>query len=350
MNPRERQEKWENERLSSGASLASQSRGRIREEPQDPIRTVYQRDRDRVLHSRAFRRLKHKTQVFVDPDEDHFRTRLTHTLEVSQVARTISRALGLNEDLTEAISLGHDLGHTPFGHVGEVALDKAWREFVPEARFRHYEQSLRVVEKLEVHGEGPGLNLTWETRDGIAHHSKGTGDLDTTIHDLPGTLEGQVVRIADRVAYVNHDLDDAICAGLIHLRDVPLECLQGLGETHSSRISAMVTDVISTSEGIPRVCMSPRISQLTDRLKDFLFERVYWNPVIAGKEIEKSERVIRNLFRYFMEYPEEMQGDFFLGQAELPARARTVCDYLAGMTDRYALSTESKLRHTPFQR
>jgi dGTPase len=338
MTPRERQEKWEIESLAPWAARAAESKGRERPEPPDPVRTAFQRDRDRILHSKAFRRLKHKTQVFIDPEEDHFRTRLTHTLEVAQIARTVARALRLNEDLTEAIALAHDLGHPPFGHAGEEALDAVYREFVPEAGFRHYEQSLRVVELLETHGEGPGLNLTWEVRDGIAHHSKGRKDLADTSSQRASTLEGKAMRIADRVAYINHDIDDAVRAGIILPSDLPADCVKLLGTTHSERIATMVTDIVEFSDGKQDVDMSPPVSQATDRLKEFLFERVYWNPNLGGTELAKAQRVVRDLFRLYMDEPEKMQGRGDLRDADLPVRAQAVCDYLAGMTDRYALS------------
>jgi dGTPase len=338
MTPRERQELWEQEYLAPWAARAAESRGRVRYEPSDPVRTVFQRDRDRILHSKAFRRLKHKTQVFIDPTGDHIRTRLTHTLEVAQIARTVARALRLNEDLTEAISLAHDLGHPPFGHAGEEALDAAYREFVPDAGFRHYEQSLRVVEVLETHGEGPGLNLTWEVRDGIAHHSKGRKDLADTTDARASTLEGKVVRIADRVAYINHDIDDAIRAGILKPEDLPADCIALLGNTHSERIAAMVIDIVQFSEGRNEVDMSPAVSAATDRLKEFLFERVYWQAGTTTSEFAKAQRVIQDLFRYYMEEPEKMQGRLELRETDTSTRAQIVCDFIAGMTDRYALS------------
>src|SRR5689334_8232831 len=258
LTPRERQEQWEMDYLADWASKATLSRGRERPEPPDPVRTAFQRDRDRILHSKAFRRLKHKTQVFIDPEEDHFRTRLTHTLEVSQIARTIARALRLNEDLTEAIALAHDLGHPPFGHAGEDALDSVYKEFVPTAGFRHYEQSLRVVELLETRDGRRGLNLTWEVRDGIAHHSKGRKNLADS-GARASTLEGKVMRIADRIAYVNHDIDDAVRAGILRQSDLPKDTLSLLGKTHSERISRMVMDVIDFSDGRPEVDMSAEI-------------------------------------------------------------------------------------------
>ena len=338
MTPRERQEGWEREWLAPWAAKAAESRGRERPEPDDPVRTCFQRDRDRILHSKAFRRLKHKTQVFIDPEEDHFRTRLTHTLEVSQIARTIARALRLNEDLTEAIALAHDLGHPPFGHAGEEALDAVYREYVPHAGFRHYDQSLRVVEILEEQTGQAGLNLTWEVRDGIAHHSKGRKDLADTSSQRAATPEGQVMRIADRVAYINHDIDDSIRAGILQPQDLPEECVEVLGSTHSERITTMVTDVVQHSEGRPDVDMSPGISAATDQLKEFLFERVYGSPVRGKVELEKARRVVTDLFHLYMDRPSAMPGGIRLEGASIEDRAQAVCDYIAGMTDRYAVS------------
>ena len=350
-SPRERQEQWERESLAPWGAKSAQSRGRDRAEPLDPIRTAFQRDRDRILHSKAFRRLKHKTQVFIDPEEDHFRTRLTHTLEVTQIARTIARALRLNEDLTEAIALAHDLGHPPFGHAGEEALDAAIREFVPDAAFRHDVQSLRVVDLLE-YGTGelfpddiaysepphPGLNLTWEVRDGIARHSKGRKDLTDTSTELAATLEGKVVRIADRVAYVNHDIDDAFRAGVLRRSDLPAAQMASLGHTHSERIATMVQDIVEYSEGRQTVEMSPPIAAATDELKEFLFERVYWNASTGNQDLRKSQHVIRALFRHYMEQPEQMNGQTGLRDLDVPTRAQKVCDFIAGMTDRYAVA------------
>src|SRR5262245_33035977 len=256
---RQLMEEKESRELAVQAVRSAETRGRSQEEPPCPIRTAFQRDRDRILHSKSFRRLKHKTQVFLSPEGDHYRTRLTHTLEVTQIARTISRALRLNEDLTEAIGLGHDLGHTPFGHAGEAILN----EIVPGG-FRHYEQSLRVVEKLE--GGGNGLNLTWEVRDGILKHSKGTGAVFTKQDQgRPGTLEGQVVRVSDIIAYVNHDVDDAIRSGLIQAIDVPKEVTEVLGDSHSKRVNTLVSDVIHSSlkEGLQSITMGP--ATLKDR-------------------------------------------------------------------------------------
>ncbi|MBM3494637.1 MAG: HD domain-containing protein, partial [Armatimonadetes bacterium] len=280
----------------------------------------------------------HQAQVFMDPEEDHFRTRLTHTLEVAQIARTIARALRLNEDLTEAIALAHDLGHSPFGHAGEEALDAAYRSFVPEAGFRHDVQSVRVVEVLEVHGDGPGLNLTWEVRDGIAHHSKGMRDLTDAAAPRSTTLEGQVVRIADRVAYVNHDLDDAVRAGVIRPDEIPDGPGARLGRTHSERIASMVVDIVAHSDGRPEIGMSPEVAEATDALKRFLWEWVYLRERDENADLVKAQRLVRDLFAFYMERPEEMPADYPPAPDEMRTRAQAVCDYIAGMTDRYAVS------------
>jgi dGTPase len=337
MSPRQRQEQWELEYLASWAAKAAKSKGRELPEDPDPVRTVFQRDRDRILHSKAFRRLKHKTQVFIDPEEDHFRTRLTHTLEVSQIARTIARALRLNEDLTEAIALAHDLGHPPFGHAGEEALDDVYREFAPSAGFRHYEQSLRVVELLEDHGGQSGLNLTWEVRDGIATHSKGRKDLADTSSARASTLEGKVMRIADRVAYINHDIDDAIRAGLLRFEELPKDCTAALGHTHSERIATMVIDIVEFSEGKPDVDMSAHISEVTDLLKEFLYERVYVSETRGTEELLKARYIVGELFRLYMDKPDLMPRSFRNGSNSKEGQAQTVCDYVAGMTDRFAV-------------
>jgi dGTPase len=287
----------------------------------------------------------HKTQVFIAPRGDHYRTRLTHTLEVAQIARTICRALRLNEDLAEAIALGHDLGHPPFGHEGEEALDKAYRKYDPEARFRHYEQSLRVVEVLE--RDGQGLNLTYEVLDGIGYHSKGQADLSLEPDDeehLPSTLEGQVVRIADRIAYVNHDLDDAFRAGILTLDDVPKSILDVLGYTHSQRITTLVWDIIEQGIDDGRVKMSSKVLKALNDLKDFLFEKVYLNEKQVKAEANKCRLVIESLFDYYMQHPNELPigppNKSGLTQKEL---ARLVCDYIAGMTDRYAIDLFTRL-------
>ena len=336
MTIRERTERGERESLSQYAAKSADSRGRLRPEEPDTVRTAFQRDRDRVLHSKAFRRLKHKTQVFLDPEEDHYRTRLTHTLEVAQISRTVARALRLNEDLTEAIALAHDVGHPPFGHEGEDALDEVLREFVPGAAFRHYEQSLRVLDVLEK--DGRGLNLTHETRDGVLGHSKGKGDLHSADEFTPGLvpLEATVVRICDRVAYVNHDIDDAVRAGVLRHEDLPRETLEILGRSHSERITRMVENVIETSTDRPLVAMSEPVLGATNRLKDFLFENVYTQKNAAKAELAKGRFLLKELFRLYMEHPELIAGGRVTAAMDVPTRAELVLDYVAGMTDRYA--------------
>lgn len=341
---RERLEEEEACRLSPLAALARNTRGRERPEPEDDLRTCFQRDRDRIVHSKAFRRLKHKTQVFLSPEGDHYRTRLTHTLEASQIARTIARALRLNEDLTEAIVLAHDLGHPPFGHAGEEALDRA---LAPWGGFRHPEQSLRVVQLLERRRRSDGtvergLNLTWEVRDGIGAHSKGMADLGPDDAGLPQTLEGQVARLADRIAYVHHDTDDAIRAGLLREEDIPQEVRKVLGRTPGRWLDTLVRDVVTTSEDQPRVGMSEPIRQALNRLKDFLFERVYLNPQAKGEE-PRAKRLLRMLFDYYLEHLDEVPEEYreLLDRGEEPPRL--VGDFLAGMTDRYAIRKAEQL-------
>ena len=322
--PRERTEEIERQILSPRASLASSTKGREREEPQDPLRTVYQRDRDRIVHAKAFRRLKHKTQVFLAPEGDHYRVRLTHTLDVSQIARTVARALGLNEDLTEAIALGHDLGHTPFGHLGEQALTP----FLGRP-FRHSEQSLRIVDHLE--NDGLGLNLTWEVRDGIVHHPWSMPP--------PSTLEAQIVRFADRIAYINHDLDDAVRAGVLQIEEIPADPLAILGRTHSERVNTLVTDLVTQSETLTEIRLSERIFQALDQLRDFMFEQVYLRSG-TREEHEKAVKLIRDLFAYYLEHPEELPPEYHRAPGDLPTH---VADYISGMTDRYALRTYERL-------
>ncbi len=329
MTIREQIEEIERQVLSPRACLSVNSRGRQRPEQPHPIRTAFQRDRDRIIHSKSFRRLKHKTQVFLSPFGDHYRTRLTHTLEVSQIARTIARALRLNEDLTEAIALGHDLGHTPFGHSGEETLN----ELLPTG-FCHYEQSLRVVDKLEY--EGKGLNLTYEVRDGIHKHSKGRGEiLDDDPENMPSTLEGQVVRISDVIAYVNHDLDDAIRAGLIKEDSIPSKIVDILGKMHATRIDRLVMDVVETSlkNRLERIAMSPRIYQALIDLREFLYERVYLNQE-ARADLVKTKKIIKELYDYFLKNPDGRVKEYPKGDP----LERRVADFIAGMTDRYALS------------
>ncbi len=336
---RQYQEALEAQTLSPHAVQAAHSRGRAKPEPLDPVRTDFQRDRDRILHSKAFRRLKHKTQVFIDPEEDHYRTRLTHTLEVAQIARTLARALRLNEDLTEAITLAHDLGHTPFGHGGEQALDEVLREYVPDADFKHYDQSLRIVDVLEKGGQG--LNLTWEVRDGILGHSKGSKDLGIVEGtQLPTSLEGMCVRIADRIAYINHDIDDSIRAGVITLDDLPQDTLDVLGRSHSGRIGTMVMNVLTSSVGRDEVKMTGDVLAATNKLKDYMYANVYTMDTRGNTELHKAQFMLKELFRLYMGTPQVLPG--MEGQtpqefAVLPLaeRARRVTDFIAGMTDRY---------------
>ncbi len=330
------------ESLSPHAVKSKLSRGRQRHEEPCPVRTAFQRDRDRITHSKSFRRLKHKTQVFIAPLGDHYVTRLTHTLEVSQIARTISRALNLNEDLTEAIALGHDLGHTPFGHVGEDVLDELYHD-----GFRHNEQSLRVVDLLEK--DGKGLNLTWEVRDGIVNHSKsGVAVLGQDWGEV-GTLEGEVVKISDMVAYINHDIGDAIRAGILTEGDLPLEIVEVLGLSHSQRINTLVSDIIESSWDVricdiikeePAIKMSPLVLTSANALRDFLFERVY-NPRSAGAESQQAEEVVRFLYRYFNEHDDKLPAEYRLYS---DTTARRVVDYIAGMTDQYALRLAEELK------
>lgn len=332
MTIRERQEQFEREHLSPYAALSAESRGRLRPISECEVRTAFQRDRDRIIHSKAFRRLKDKTQVFLAPRGDHYRTRLTHTLEVSQIARTIARALRLNEDLTEAIALGHDLGHTPFGHAGEAVLNR----LVPGG-FTHAEQSLRVVDLLE--NEGEGLNLTFETRDGILKHSKGRGRLPG--EDLPSTLEGQVVRFADVIAYVNHDLDDAIRAEVITEADLPPRAVKILGETRAKRIDTMVKAVIRASIDRPFISMEEEVLEATEELREFLYERVYTHPRVMA-QIRKAEHILEELFNYYLNHLEEIP-DYMRRNLERDGPHRVVCDFIAGMSDRYALDTYARL-------
>lgn len=329
-DPRLQTEERERQWLSPFAARSAESRGReIAEEPCQ-IRTDFQRDRDRIIHSKAFRRLKHKTQVFITPTGDHFVTRLTHTLEVSQLARTISRALRLNEDLTEAISLGHDLGHTPFGHVGEEVLAELYR-----GGFRHNEQSLHVVEKLE--NNGRGLNLTFEVRDGILNHSKARSSIQAAATGKPATLEGDVCRLADALAYINHDIGDAIRAGLIRESDLPREAIKVLGDRHSRRVDTMVKDVIVSSWGVSGLAperpvmigLSQTVLDACNELRNFLFERVY---TIRDQAADDAREIVRNLFAFLLRYPQRMPEEYV--NPEDPERG--VVDYIAGMTDFYA--------------
>ncbi len=325
------------ESLSPYAVKSRLSKGRLRDEEPCPIRTAFQRDRDRIIHSKAFRRLKHKTQVFIAPLGDHFVTRLTHTLEVSQIGRTISRALNLNEDLTEAVALGHDLGHTPFGHVGEDVLNELYAP-----GFRHNEQSLRVVDLLE--NDGRGLNLTVEVRDGILNHSKSRSDVLSDTWGKVDTLEGEVVRMADIIAYINHDIGDAIRAGVITEGNLPLDAVKALGISHSQRINTMVSDIIDSSWGAsgydrydrigiesPKITMSPEILEATNILREFLFKEVYYVKS-AEEESEKAREVVCRLYQYFNQHEDELPPEYL---AYSENTERRVVDYIAGMTDQY---------------
>ncbi|MEA2108623.1 MAG: deoxyguanosinetriphosphate triphosphohydrolase [Pseudomonadota bacterium] len=323
--------------LSPHATLSSQSKGRQHQEAEDAYRMAFQHDRDRIIHSKSFRRLKHKTQVFLSPSGDHYRTRLTHTLEVSQIARTIARALQLNEDLTEAIALGHDLGHTPFGHAGEAVLDQ-----LHPGGFRHFFQSLRVVEILEK--EGRGLNLTLEVRDGIVKHSKGKGDILSDDSNCSAfTLEGQIVRLADIVAYVNHDIDDAIRARVIDRDDIPASCSRLLGERNSQRINTMVTDIIDSSrEAEARLMISPKILESISLLRDFLYERVY-DSTIVHTDFIKAKRLLEDLYQFFIDNPDTFREQHYQAYLDTASLEQNVCDFIAGMTDRYAFSLYEKI-------
>ncbi len=315
---------WEEQRFSKLACLSKNTRGRQRPEQPCPVRTDFQRDRDRIIHCKSFRRLKHKTQVFLSPEGDHYRTRLTHTLEVSQIARTIARALFLNEDLTEAVALGHDLGHTPFGHAGERALDR-----LHPGGFRHFEQSVRVVDRLEKNGEG--LNLTYEVRNGILCHTRGR-DADT--------LEGRIVRIADRIAYINHDIDDAIRAGAISESDLPKEFTDVFGNSTSERINSMVVNVVENSRG-EEIKMDSRFFEKFEALHDYMFEYVYKSEYAKAEE-KKVPHLVESLYKYYVERPELLDGEL-KAIAETEGVERAVCDYIAGMTDHYAVLTYENL-------
>jgi dGTPase len=339
LNVRQRIEDSEN-RLSPLASKSSLTRGRVRREEPSSLRTDFQRDRDRIIYSNAFRRLKHKTQVFIAPLGDHFVTRLTHTLEVSQIARTISRALNLNEDLTEAIALGHDLGHTPFGHIGEQVLN----ELFPGG-FKHNEQSLRVVDVLEK--DGKGLNLTWEVRDGILNHSKSGIEILGNGWTEVGTIEGQVVKMSDIVAYVNHDIEDAIRAEVIKEQELPASAVKLLGNSNSQRINTLVCDIVANSlssmesgTNRPLISMSPSILDAANDMREFLFNKVY-NPSLAGKDTLKAKRTIRLLYSYFPEHEKQLPVEYAYRNDTIE---RKVTDYIAGMTDLYALRIARQIR------
>lgn len=327
---RARVEELERCHLSPWAAKAGESHGRAHPEPECDVRTPFQRDRDRIVHCKSFRRLKHKTQVFVSPEGDHYRTRLTHTLEVAQIARTMARALRLNEDLAEAISLAHDLGHPPFGHSGEEALNEVWNP----PGFRHNEQSLRVVETLEIRSTAYlGLNLTWEVRDGVLNHTWSAGQ--------PSTLEGHLVRYSDRIAYLNHDIDDAVRAGLLKESDLPVDVRRTLGETVSARIDLMVKDVIRESMESDSVRMSDEVSRAMDDLRRFMFDHIYVNSE-AKREEGKARRLLQSLYTHYVSHPDQMEGDGIpLTDGDQVSRA--VVDFIAGMTDRYAVALYERL-------
>lgn len=321
MNVRERYENWETEYLSPFAAFSRDSAGRDREEEQCDIRTVYQRDRDRIIHCKSFRRLKHKTQVFLAPEGDHYRTRLTHTLEVAQIARTIARALRLNEDLTEAIALAHDLGHTPFGHAGESALDRICTD-----GFQHYQQSIRVVEILEKKGEG--LNLTKEVRDGIVNHRTS---------GKPTTLEGKVVRLSDKIAYINHDIDDAIRGNILKESDIPGEFTSVLGKSTKHRLNTLIHDIVNQSEGQPDIIMSPEIEIAMQDLRKYMFRYVYTNPIAKGEEY-KAKNMLTSLYEYYLTWPEQLPEEYvYMIEKKGQKAERVVCDYIAGMSDQYSV-------------
>ncbi len=323
LNIRERTQAIEAQTLSPYAMQAAKSAGRSRPEPEDQIRTVYQRDRDRILHSKAFRRMKHKTQVFLSPEGDHYRTRLTHTLEVSQISRTIARALRLNEDLTEAIALGHDLGHTPFGHAGERALNA-----ISDTGFRHYAQSVRVCERLEKQGQG--LNLTREVLDGIVTHTSGPEAV---------TLEGRIIRLADKIAYINHDIEDAISAGVLQEAQIPRDLRDFFGNSRSQRINTMVLSVIHNSR--ETIAMDPVTAGHFEEIHNFVYEAIYYNPVAKAEE-SKVGGIVEGLYQYFTGHPDKLPQDYKQVARE-EGTQRAVLDYIAGMTDPYAISVYEKI-------
>ncbi len=327
MSVREILENKEHSLLDPEAAFSDCSKGRPRsgEPDTDQVRTCYQRDTDRIVHCKSFRRLMHKTQVFLQPEGDHYRTRMTHTIEVARIARTITRGLSLNEDLSEAISMGHDLGHTPFGHAGEGALSQCIGK-----PFRHNEQSLRVVDVLEQ--DGMGLNLSYEVRMGILGH---------TGNRIPETKEGQIVRYSDQIAYVNHDIDDAIRAGVLTNRDIPWDITQVLGDTHSQRINTLVCDMIQSSRETGKILLSDPVNKALQDLRSFMFEKVYCNPVVKGEE-SKAKDMLKRLYEYYYEHPEALPEDFH-PQMSFDGMERTVCDYIAGMTDNYAVDKFTQL-------
>jgi len=321
MTIRESLEQWEKDYLSPYASLSMNSKGRLKEEAQCDIRPVFQRDRDRIIHCKSFRRLKDKTQVFLSPEGDHYRTRLTHTLEVSQNARTIAKALKLNEDLVEAIALGHDLGHTPFGHAGERALNR-----VCPFGFEHSEQSVRTVDRLEKNGQG--LNLTYEVRDGILNHQ--------TI-GKPHTLEGKVVRLSDKIAYIHHDMDDAVRAGILTEQDVPQEVRDVLGSTPGERLDHFIHDIVTNSMGKNDIVMSDTVADAMTKIRQFMFDNVYKNPEAKNEE-GKAEMLMETLYQHFLKNIDELPEEFLNLLSEGEPREKVVCDYVGAMTDRYAIA------------
>ena len=326
MTIREKFELEEHERLSEFASKSDETRGRDYEDTECDIRTAYQRDRDKIIHSKSFRRMKHKTQVFLAPYGDHYRTRLTHTLEVAQLARTIAKAIRANEDLTEAIALGHDIGHTPFGHVGERTLTACSGRL-----FSHNEQSVRVVERIEK--DGKGLNLTWEVRDGIRNHK-------TSLN--PSTLEGKIVRIADKIAYVNHDIDDGIRAGVLNEDALPKECTDILGHSTRDRINTVILSVVEHSMDKPVIDMDPDVKAALYNMRQYLFEAMYANPVVKAEEVQAA-KILEILYGYYMDRPEEMPSEFKLMLNEGEDKITVVCDYIAGMTDNFAVEKFQEL-------
>lgn len=321
MTIRERIEEMEQETLSPYACLSINSRGRDKAEAECDIRAVFQRDRDRILHCKAFRRLKNKTQVFLTPKGDHYRTRLSHTLEVSQISRTIAKALRLNEDLVEAIALGHDLGHTPFGHAGEYTLNQIY-----SGGFKHYEQSVRTVEKLE--RDGQGLNLTWEVRDGILNHQ---------VNTTPATLEGKIVRLSDKIAYVNADFDDAIRANILCEEDIPIEIRKVIGLDTKARLDHIVHDIITNSWDKNDVSMTAETAEGFEALRQFMFQNLYKNPIAKSEEI-KAQAMIEQLYDYYMNHIEILPAKYLRMYAEGEDKGRVVCDYIAGMTDQFAIN------------
>lgn len=323
---RERLEQWEQDHLSPYATLSVNSKGRAKEEEQCDIRPVFQRDRDRIIHCKAFRRLKDKTQVFLVPEGDHYRTRLTHTLEVAQTARTIAKALQLNEELAEAIALGHDLGHTPFGHAGERALNR-----VCPLGFEHSRQSVRTVERLEKRGQG--LNLTVEVRDGIMNHQT-SGE--------PFTLEGKIVRISDKIAYIHHDMDDAVRGGILKEEDVPMAIRQVIGSSTGERLDHFIHDVVTTSMGQDDILMSPTVGKAMKDMREFMFEKVYLNPVVKQEE-SKAEMLMETLYQHYMQNIDDLPEEYLWLMTQGDAKEQVVCDYVGAMTDRFAIAKYEEL-------